>query len=142
MAAEAEKVFVMLARADIFAEKVLDVNYRNAIFRTMAVAMKDSDLSMGPESVGVVYSGTPLGSLLRRLIVDNIASVAYNETEEGAGWMTFIEGYPREALLDALNAILKMRHKVESARRPSLTSINLHLEEEQQHVSVAIGRWF
>ena len=92
---------------------------------------KDGQRKVGPESVGIVYSGTPPGSLLRRLIVDNIASIAYNDTEEGVGWMTFIDGYPREALVDALKATLKMRHKVETARRPKLTSFKLYFEEEQ-----------
>jgi hypothetical protein len=131
VAEEAEKVFVLLARAYIFAEKILDMKYKNAVVRTVAVAMKDSDWSMGPESVGVVYNGTPPNSLLRRLIADNIASIAYDDTEEGVGWMTFIDGYPREALADALKATVKLRRKVETARRPSSISLEPYLEKEQ-----------
>ena len=85
VAEEAERVFVSLARAYVFAEKILDAKHKNAIVRTVTVAMKDSDWSMGPESVGVVYSGTPPGSLLRRLIADNIASIAYDDTEKELG---------------------------------------------------------
>jgi hypothetical protein len=73
----------MLTRAYVFAEKVLDINYKNVIVRTIAVAIKDLDLSIGPKSVGVVNSSKPLGSLLQHLIVDNIALIAYNNIEEG-----------------------------------------------------------
>jgi hypothetical protein len=131
VAEEAEKVFVLLTRAYVFAEKILDVRYKNAVVKTVAVAMADSAWSMGPESVGIVYSGTPPGSLLRRLIADNIASIAYDDTEEGVGWMTFIDGYPREALVDALKATVKMRHKVETAHRSTLISLEPYLELEQ-----------
>jgi hypothetical protein len=86
---------------------------------------------MGPESVGIVYSGTHLGSLLRHLIADHIASTAYDDTEESVELMTFIDGYTREALVDALKATVKMRHNVETAHDPSLIPLEVYLEKEQ-----------
>lgn len=131
VAKEAERVFVLLARAYVFAEKILDMKYKNFVVRTVALAMKDSDWSMGPESVGVVYNHTPPNSLLRRLIADNFASIAHDDTEEVVGWMTFIDEYPREALADALKATVKLRRKVETTRRPSSISLEPYLEKEQ-----------
>lgn len=131
MAKEAEKVFVSLARAYVFREKVLDVKYKDAIVRTVAATMTDSKWSMGPESVGIFYSGTPSGSILRRSIAENIASIAYDETEKGFGWMTFIDGYPREVLVDALKATVKMGHIMEKPDRPYLISLGSYLEKEQ-----------
>ncbi|KAF2993354.1 hypothetical protein E8E13_001164 [Curvularia kusanoi] len=130
-AEEAEKVFVSLARAYVLGEKIIDVKYKNAVVRAVVVAMTDSDWSMGPESVGLVYSGTPPGSPLRRLIVENFARIAHDDSEEGVRWMTFIDEYPREALADALKATVKMRHKVKEQHRSDLTAVESYLENEQ-----------
>ena len=64
---------------------------------------------MGPESVGIVYSGTPTDSSLRRLIADRIAHLAHDDAKKGIGWMTFIDEYPREALVDALKSTVRIR---------------------------------
>lgn len=107
------------------------IKYEHVVVSTGVVAMTDSGWNMGPESVGIVYSSTLLGSLLRRLIADHIASTAYDDTEEGVEWMTFIDGYSKEALVDALEATVKMRHNVETARKPSSIPLETYLKKEQ-----------
>ena len=131
VAEEAEKVFVLLAEAYVFGEKILDSKYKNAVVRTVVAAKESSQWSMGPESVDIVYSGTPSGSLLRRFIAESFARLAHDDTAKGVGWMTFIDGYPKEALADAIKATVRLRCKVENDIQKSTKSLDSYLEKEQ-----------
>jgi len=108
-AEEAEKVFCLLAEAYIFGEKIIDTEYKNAVVRAIFDAQRRSRWSMGPESVSIVYEGTPSGSPVRRIIADRFAYSAYDDSTNGYGWMQFIDGYPREALADAMKLLLCLR---------------------------------
>jgi hypothetical protein len=95
-AEEAEKVFVLLAEAYVFGEKIIDVKYKNEVLKTVFKAKKSSDWNMGPESVKIIYGGTPAGSPLRRLVADSIAHKAHDDSQEGVGWMQFCDNTPEK----------------------------------------------
>ena len=120
-AEEAEKVFCLLAEAYTFGEKIIDTQYKNAVVKAMADAHTSSRWSMGPESVSIIYEGTPSGSPVRRLIADRFAHSAYYDSENEYGWMQFIDGYPREALADAMKLLLRLR-KSEGRSPPDIES--------------------
>jgi hypothetical protein len=125
-AEEAEKVFVALAKSYVFGEKIIDVRYKNAVLQIIATAQKAFNWSMGPESVKIVYEGTPPKSPLRRLIAEMVAYSAYDDLSAGIGWMQFFDICPREALVDALKTTVKVRPK-DPEFRPDIGS---YLEEE------------
>jgi hypothetical protein len=128
-AEEAEKVFVRLAEAYVFGEKILDAKYKNAVVRTVRTAIEISGWYLGPNSVHVIYNGTPSTSPLRRLIADSVACYSYDDSEEEIGWMVYFDGYPREALVDAMKATVKARLRPKRDRYPRIDS---YLEEEEQ----------
>lgn len=111
-AEEAEKVFILLAEAYVFGEKIDDAKYKNAVMKTVLAAKESSEWNMGPESVNIVYKGTPSGSPLRRLISESIAHLAYDDSDKGVGWITFFDAYSKEALMDAIKAMARIRRTV------------------------------
>ena len=111
-AKKAEKIFVLLAEAYVFGEKIMDFKYKNAIVRIIAKAKESYVWNMGPESVTIIYNGTSAGCPLRRLIADSIAHQAHDDSMGGVGWMQYIEGYPREALVDSMKTMAKIRPKI------------------------------
>lgn len=111
VAEEAEKVFVMLAKAYVFGEKIIDVKYKNAVAETMLAAIESSKWNLGPNSVDIIYKGTPSTSPIRRLIADKVAYQAHDDSRGGVGWMDFFDAYPREALVDAIKATVRVRSK-------------------------------
>jgi hypothetical protein len=112
-AEEAEKVFVMLAEAYVFGEKIVDIKYKNAVVKTMLAAIQSAEWNLGPKSVDIIYKGTPSTSPLRRLVADKVAHWAHDDSEEGVGWMEFFDAYPREALVDAVKALVRVRSRPE-----------------------------
>lgn len=109
---EAQKVFVIIARAYVFGERILDTKYKNLMAETMLAATNSSGFDMGPKSVEIIYNGTPSTSSARRLVAHQVAYQAYYDGSEGEfGWMDFFDGYPREALVDAIKATIKIRPK-------------------------------
>jgi hypothetical protein len=130
VAEEAEKIFVMLAEAYVFGEKIIDVRYKNAVVRAVAAAKNSSKWNMGPESVRIVYDGTPPGSPLRRMIAESLARLAHDDAKKGVGWMSFIDGYSKEALADALKATIRFRCKVNDDALKAANLLDSYLEEE------------
>lgn len=128
IAEAAEKVFVELAEAYVLAERIIDVGYKNAVLKTIIAAKKSSTWNMGPESVKIVYKGTPPTSPLRRLIANSIASWADDDSNLGYGWMAFFDAYPKDALVDALKATVKARPKLKCNLHDD---VSLYLEEEK-----------
>ncbi|KAH7392184.1 hypothetical protein DE146DRAFT_790732 [Phaeosphaeria sp. MPI-PUGE-AT-0046c] len=112
-AEEAEKAFVMLAEAYVFGEQILDVKYKNAVVQAVIATIERSHWNLGPKSVNIIYEATPSTSPLRRLFADSVASRAYDDSDGGIGWIDYIDGYPREALVDAMKATIKARSRPE-----------------------------
>ncbi|CAI9627700.1 unnamed protein product [Alternaria burnsii] len=123
---EKEKVFVALAKSYVFGEKIIDVRYKNAVLQAIFTAQRALHWYMGPESVKIVYEGTPPQSPLRRLVAENVAYVAIDDSKEIVGWMQEFDTYPREALVDALKATVKVRSE-DPESRPDVGS---YLEKE------------
>lgn len=126
---EAEKVFVMLAEAYVFGEKVVDVKYKNVVMRTVLAARESSGWYPGLSSVRIIYRGTPSTSPLRRFIADNVACHSYDDSGKENGWMADIDGYPKEALVDAMKATVKARSR---PNHKTYTCIDSYLEKEQE----------
>ena len=124
---EAEQFFVQMTRAYIFGERIMDVKYKNAMFKAIFTAQIKFNLCMGTQSVTIVYEGTPSGSPLRRLIAADVAHHAYDDSKEGLGWMKNLESYSGEALLDALQATVRVRPKINS----SYPGVESYLEKEE-----------
>ncbi|CAN9470207.1 unnamed protein product [Alternaria alternata] len=125
-AEEAEKVFIALAKSYVFGEKIVDVRYKNAVLQTIATAIKAFDWNMGPESVKIVYEGTPPKSSLRRLIAENVAYKAHDDSEEGVGWIQSFKKYHEDAKADMLEIIVKVRPECPD----SSPGVGSYLEEE------------
>jgi hypothetical protein len=123
---EREKVFVALAKSYVFGEKIIDVRYKNAVLQAIFTAQRALHWYMGPESVKIVYEGTPPQSPLRRLIAENVTYMAYDDSKESVGWMQFFDTCPREALVDALKTTVKVRPE-DPESRPDVGS---YLEKE------------
>ncbi|KAH7552689.1 hypothetical protein BM1_08640 [Bipolaris maydis] len=104
----AEKVFIFLAKAYVFGEQFRDTKYKNAVLRNMFKALKTCPWQPGPESVKVIYKGTPPNSPLRRLIATDIAYMLCECSTENDS-LDFFDAYPRRALADALKATIRTR---------------------------------
>jgi hypothetical protein len=128
-AEEAEKVFVMLAEAYVFGEKIVDTKYKNVVVRTVLAAIQSSGWYLGLTSIHIIYKGTPPTSPLRRLVADTVAFHSYDDSGEANGWMDDFDGYPREALVDAMKATVKARSRPE---HDTYRCIDAYLEKEQE----------
>jgi hypothetical protein len=127
---EAEKAFVQLAKSYVYGEKIIDIMYKNMIVETIVKAISEIPRNMGSESVSIIYAGTPSGSPIRRLIADQAAYLAYDDSLYGPGWMTFFDGYPREALLDILKTMCRLRGSLTRDVKLSAAFIEPYLEKK------------
>ncbi|OAL46076.1 hypothetical protein IQ07DRAFT_194633 [Pyrenochaeta sp. DS3sAY3a] len=127
IAEEAESVFVLTAESYVFGEKILDATYKNAMMRTVLAAKEAYFWNLGPRSVDIIYRGTPSTSLFRRLIADMVAHCAFDDSISGFGWMEFFGGYPKEALVDAMKATVRVRPMVTH----SMPLASAYFEEEK-----------
>jgi hypothetical protein len=108
-AEEVQKVYLLLAEAYVFGEKIVDMEYKNAVMRTVIAAIMSSEWFPGLNSIHVIYKCTPSTSPLRRLVADIVACYSYDDSEKENSWMNEFDGYPREALVDAMKATVKAR---------------------------------
>jgi hypothetical protein len=122
-AAQAEEVYVALAKAYVFGDKVLDASYKNAVLSKIADAHKACNWTLAAKSSVIIYAGTTPGSSARRLLSDMIANDAYDDSALSVGWMAFIPDLPQELLADAMKTMLKLRPVDKKKHRP--WSINL-----------------
>jgi hypothetical protein len=111
----------MLAEAYVLGEEIIDAKYKKTVVKTLLAARRSSRWNMGPKSVDIVYRGTCSTSPFRRLIADSVADQAFDDVS----WMEYFDGYPKEALVDAMKATVRVR----SRPRHGL-DFNLYLEEE------------
>ena len=122
----------MLAEAYVFGEKIIDTKY-NAVMETVLAAMDSSQWNPGPDSVGIIYRGTPFTSPLRRLVADKVAYVAHDDSEKGVGWMHFFDGYPKEALADAIKAMVRVRASPTNNHSSISSYLDREEDEDQEH---------
>lgn len=129
-AQEAEKVYIELAKAYVYGEKIMDTKYKNMVVEAIVYAISLFHWNMGSESVSIIYAGTPSGSPMRRLITDQAAHLAHDDSKDGPGWMSFFDGYPQEALLDILKAMSKLRRGFKREVTASPTFLEPYLEKQ------------
>ena len=122
---EKDKIYVLLAQAYVFGEKMMDVKYKNAVLKAIYGLTNAFSKSMGSKSVCILYDGTPSGSPLRRFIAENTAHKAWHDSEKEVGWGSYFDKCPQEALADALRAMVKIR----PAKVDSLPGLHSYLEE-------------
>lgn len=122
---ESEKVFVPLASAYVFGEKVMDSRFKNALVFKLLEAITAFGWCPGPAPAIIVYEGTTEGSPMRRLLSDIVACNAQVQP----GWVSYIKDSPRELLADALIAMADRRSL--KAGRHYRESTASYLEKEQ-----------
>lgn len=105
----AHNAFIPLAKAYVLGEKFLDTKYKNSVMNRIIEVRCQSGWSPGPACAEIIYEGTSPGSPARRLLADLLAYGAHDDSDETVGWMKFIEDLPREALVDAMKALVKLR---------------------------------
>lgn len=111
--------YITLARLYVFAEKIGDINCKNAIVRAM---IKRMDIEIDEcqyfpigEAINIIYQGTTAGSKGRKLVVD--AAVVHGH----GGWIDpDVDGNNAEYLTDLSRALLDSR---ECAKSPSMTEM-------------------
>lgn len=68
--------YITLARLYVFGEKIGDVSFKNAIVRSMlkrmGMGLNNNYYNAVGEAVYIIYKGTPPGSRMRKLLVDNM----------------------------------------------------------------------
>ncbi|KAF2025531.1 hypothetical protein EK21DRAFT_76189 [Setomelanomma holmii] len=104
---KSDPIWVDLANAYVFAEKMMDQRYKCAILETIAGVQRDAPDYPCAEAFNIVYDGTPEGSPARRLLVDMYAYGAYDAPD----WNEELEKLPHEALADVLRATIKVRRE-------------------------------
>ncbi|KAF2130101.1 hypothetical protein P153DRAFT_396431 [Dothidotthia symphoricarpi CBS 119687] len=112
---EAQNLFISLAKAYVFGEKLQDIEYKNLVIKDMVVVWDALRWSPGPECTAIIYNGTSTGSPARRFLTDIIAYTAHYDPDEPVGWMSFIDEIPYEALVDAMKATIKLRSALNSS---------------------------
>jgi hypothetical protein len=131
-AKEAERVYIELAHAFVFGERVVDTSYANAIILHIIAALKASDWGPGPEFATILYDGTLPGNPARRLFTDMVFNMAHNDSSDSFGWMaTMLPGYPKEALVDVTKAFVQKRGINFVSAKPWVSSLSGYLIEEE-----------
>jgi hypothetical protein len=133
-AKEAERVYIELAHALVFGERVVDTSYVNALILLVIEAWKASRWSPGPEFATIVYNGTP-GHPVRRLFTDMVYRMAYNDSSSSVGWMaTLLPGYPKEALVDVTKAFVQHRGISLNSMNPWVSAPSGYLIEDEARI--------
>jgi len=100
------------AAAYSFGEHIIDLSYKQSILSTLASVQISAPDYPCPEALVIVYDGTPERSPARRMLVD---MYAYGAVDSKC-WAGAFEALPREALVDVLGAMVRVRR--ENAGRP------------------------
>jgi prefoldin beta subunit len=120
-------VYMALARAYVFGEKVMDIDFKNTIL-PMFLDVATSDYLTPPPIavVEVVYAGTTAGSAMRRLLTD----MAGNRIFTDRHWASYLGGIShcsQDALLDVCQAMARRLRPMEDVRT---LEWEYYLEEE------------
>lgn len=121
---KSDPIWIDLAHAYVFAEKMLDKRYKTAILATFAGVQREAPDFPCAEAFSIIYEGTPEGSPARVLLSDMYAYGAY----DGEDWIKEFEQLPHEALVDVLRAAVKVRRT--SGARPWALSMEGYGERE------------
>jgi hypothetical protein len=95
------------ASAYAFGEQIMDQSYKRCVLETLAGVQIGAPDYPCAEAFVIVYDGTPEGSPARRMLVD---MYAYGAVDSKC-WGSAFEALPREALVDVLRAMVKVRRE-------------------------------
>ncbi|KAH7345984.1 hypothetical protein BKA66DRAFT_576724 [Pyrenochaeta sp. MPI-SDFR-AT-0127] len=121
---KSDPIWIDLANAYVFGEKIMDRNYQKASLDTIAAYQANAPDFPCAESFVIIYDGTPDGSPARKLLSDMYAHGAYDAPD----WKKEYELLPHEALVDVLRATVRVRR--EHYERPWTLSTKTYREVE------------
>ncbi|KAF2121787.1 hypothetical protein BDV96DRAFT_639873 [Lophiotrema nucula] len=120
-----------LFRSYVLGEQLLDVRFKNAVMTALIATCchkpNRERVYFTPKDVSTIWSGTPPGSPIRKLILDAVAWVAHNGLERG--WMGTIKACSKEVLVEFMEAVLNLR-KGPTGERPWENEQSLYMEKE------------
>lgn len=120
-----DPIWIDLANAFVFGEKIMDRKYQRDIIETIAAVQSHAPDFPCAEAFAIVYDGTPEGSPARRLLADMYAHGAYDAPD----WRKELELLPHEALLDVTRAMARAR-EIPMGLRPWIHSVDAYLEQD------------
>ncbi|EMD61121.1 hypothetical protein GGP41_010024 [Bipolaris sorokiniana] len=94
-AGDSEKIYVLLAKAYVFGEKIIDPKYKN-------------EMLINIESISIIYKGTPSNSPLRRLLATEFG-LRLGDKPPLSDNLNFLDTFPKQALVDILKATVRER---------------------------------
>jgi hypothetical protein len=94
-------VYMALARAYVFGEKVMDIDFKNAVLREVLEFKRSAKTVPGRGAIEIVCAGTIPGSSMWRLLVDLMANNIFGDPSRA----NCIEGLPQEILVDVIKAM-------------------------------------
>lgn len=114
-------VYMALARAYVFGESVMDIDFKNAVLLKVLEVERIAETVPGRSVVEIVCAGTIPGSPMWRLLVvlmaDNVSS--------DPRWENSFDGLPHEILVDVIKAMASLI----PTKSERLLSINDYLEK-------------
>jgi hypothetical protein len=108
----------------------MDVRFKNAVLSTLAGVSLTFDRIPSAPQISKLYEATLTGSPMRRLFADMVGCANLNNT---GPVIAFLNGCPRETLIDVLIAMNALRPMTKP--RPHTQSIAKYIEKEEDEVS-------
>jgi prefoldin beta subunit len=94
-------VYMALARAYVFGESVMDIDFKNAVLLKVLEFERSADTVPGQSVIEIVCAGAIPGSSMWRLLVDLMA----NNISSDPSWANCFDDLPREILVDVIKAM-------------------------------------
>jgi hypothetical protein len=104
---KADELFRTLINVYTYSEKILDAAYNNPVFKVLVKALTKLSVVPGRQLIKDLYEESSPECLARSLVTSFVAHGIYFTTE--SGWHKEIQGYPREALVDLVEAMSALR---------------------------------
>lgn len=115
-----EKLYEALVEAYIFGEKIMDATYTRAILGEVIQTNNQYLRSPGPSVLSKLYDGTVPGCLARRLFARFVAYNYFCDPE----WNNYLEGYPRDLLVDVIKVRASLRGTLATPWREDVNFID------------------
>jgi hypothetical protein len=107
--------YPFLAKLYVLGEELIDIRFKNCILDTFVTVAREARWYPTGHPIAIIYAGTPMNSPARRLMIDFFAYEAHSNDDS---WTKQLQDCPKEFVLDALVAIIKLRKGPTGAPRP------------------------
>jgi prefoldin beta subunit len=104
---KSDPIWLDLANAYVFGEKIMDSKYQCAILETFAAIQGEAPDFPCAEAFTIIYDGTPERSPARMLLADMYAYGAHDAED----WKKEFDLLPSEALVDIMRAMVRVRRE-------------------------------